>query len=90
MNAADTGTRVPSPKDFPSASDIARFLEVFQALDSFESGQRMMRGYGVFDPATTELPDPATVRTIAWLRGLAAGETASPAGMSLASPSGAA
>lgn len=52
----------------PSASDFAHFIEIFKRLDSFESSQRHIRGYGAFNPDTQPMPDPIVVQVLDWLK----------------------
>lgn len=52
----------------PTAQQITRFLELFNALDAFESQQHFIRGYGAFDRATVAMPDPAAVAVLSWLK----------------------
>lgn len=56
--------------DQPSKQEIAEFVEAFKKLDRYEAQQRTIRGYGVFRPE--ECPVPAVVKTLAWLKDLAA------------------
>lgn len=55
--------------DQPPASDIKRFLEIFDALDEFSAVQMHVRGYGALPQS--EMPDPSCVRVRDWLKGLA-------------------
>lgn len=50
----------------PTAKELRQFIAVFNALDSFESAQREIHGYGAALPKTTR-PDPACVKVLGWL-----------------------
>lgn len=58
----------------PTKADAARFVEIFEALNSFEVGQFSIRGYGAFDRSTTPMPDPSVMRVLAWLKDRANGD----------------
>lgn len=55
--------------DQPSKEEIRVFLAAFDKLDSFEAQQRTVRGHGAFNP--NELPIPACVTVVKWLRVIA-------------------
>ena len=60
---------VPDPRTTPpTADELQRFLAVFECLNGFEASQRSIRGHGAFDPATEAMPDPAVIRTLAWIK----------------------
>lgn len=52
----------------PTKEDAARFVEIFEALNSFEVSQFHIRGYGAFDRSIVPMPDPSVMRVLAWLK----------------------
>ena len=56
----------------PPKAIIARFLEVWERLAKFEANQRAIRGYGAFEEK--DLPIPAAITVIQWLKNLAGQE----------------
>jgi hypothetical protein len=58
----------------PTREDAARFVEIFEALNSFEASQFSIRGYGAFDRRNTPVPDPSVMRVLAWLKERASGQ----------------
>lgn len=56
--------------DKPTSDEIRTFLGAFDRLSAFEAQTRMVRGYGAFTDA--EVPIPACVKVIDYLKALAA------------------
>lgn len=56
----------------PTGAQIAQFVEVFTALDSYEAMMFDSRGWGAFDRSKIQTPDPDVVAVITWLKGQAA------------------
>jgi hypothetical protein len=53
----------------PTAAQIARFLACFDALSRFEASEQVIRGASAFDRKDwPDMPDPAVVEVIAWLK----------------------
>jgi hypothetical protein len=50
----------------PSVDEIHEFLDAFKKLDEFECRTRLIRGHGAFNSA--ELPIPAVVTVMVWLK----------------------
>lgn len=56
----------------PTKDEIKVFLDIYNKLSRFESDQRCIRGWGVWnDRLPSELPIPEVVKVYKWLQNLA-------------------
>ena len=51
----------------PTKEEITKFLNIFNALSTFESNQFLFRGYGAFDRKEVVMPIPSVVKVMQWL-----------------------
>ena len=63
---------MPKPTEktpMPEKEEIHAFLGIVERLSRFEAESRLIRGAGIF--REEELPHPASVNVLAWLRSIA-------------------
>jgi len=56
------------PRSYPTPSELQTYLDVVDRLSTFETSQRLIRGYGAFTEADCIKVSPAVMKVTAWLK----------------------